>query len=367
MILIGVTGWLLRVRGRNGCRADDLLRECVESVAVRKSTTSVESTRLKLNIPWGKKGLAYRLGDDITEPVIIDQLSFKAYSLLPMPNRFPGSNDVVWERIRPLDSALGAEHRRIYRDRFFLPEFRLFRQCTARYRERKRQPPYRNVSHFVEDAYEQPPQVKIELKLDNSPLSAHELLSGKDVLPLHLLQLGLHRSGLRNSLTNHMLSLANSQGRYKCLILRSLSVPVGHFEQEVRNETANYACDEQSNRKEDDRLAGCCLSVLGVSLPRFGVKQLLFIVLLLAILFGSLTCLYLFRSFDTTGRIYYWRFVYALGLYVIGHGLMWLMASWVYCVLYAQAHSDSRPVVNVSSLSAPSDLARTSARLRAAS
>jgi hypothetical protein len=46
---------------------------------------------------------------------------------------------------------------------------------------------------------------------------------------------------------------------------------------------------------------------------------------------------------------------------------MWLMASWIYCALSAPAHSDSRPLVNVSSLGAPCGLAPLSARLGAAS
>jgi hypothetical protein len=104
------------------------------------------------------------------------------------------------------------------------------------------------------------------------------------------------------------------------------------------------------------------LGVLGIRLPRLSVQQLPLTVLFSAILFGTISCCYLFRSFDASGRIYYWRFVCAFGVYVVGHAFMWLMASWVYCALYAPVHSDSRPVANVSSLYAPFGLAQPSAR-----
>jgi hypothetical protein len=175
------------------------------------------------------------------------------------------------------------------------------------------------------------------------------------------------RSSLFDRLPNHMLSLANGQCCYEGLIFRSLGVPVSSFELKVRDESANEAYNNQSTCKNDNSATGSCLGMLGIRLPRLSIEEQLFIVLILTILFGALTCFYLFRSLDTSGRVYYWRFACAFGVYVIGHAFMWLMASWIYCALSAPAHSDSRPLVNVSSLGAPCGLAPLSARLGAAS
>jgi hypothetical protein len=80
----------------------------------------------------------------------------------------------------------------------------------------------------------------------------------------------------------------------------SFGIPISGLKLKVRNESANDAYDNQSSGKDDNSPASCCLGVLGVRLPRLSIKKQLFIVLFFAVLFGSLTCFCLFRSFDAS-------------------------------------------------------------------